>query len=106
MAQYATEARPLAEALSDLTGSILVKTIQRLVVPPALKMPEGVSGWFNAYDDRDVVALRALDSSTFPITPPIRNKADVNNHTTNRHGIVGYLDDAEVARWICEALTM
>lgn len=82
-----------------------VNALRRLLVPPALAMPEGVSGWFNAYDDRDVVALRALDSRAFPITPLIQNKADVKNHTKNRHGIVGYLDDTEVARWICDALT-
>jgi hypothetical protein len=82
-----------------------VKAIQRLLVPPALAMPDGLPEWFNAYDERDVVALRPLDSQTFPITPPIRNRSEVKNHTSNRHGIVGYLDDREVARWIHEALT-
>ena len=82
-----------------------VKAIQRLLVPPALAMPSGLPEWFNAYDERDVVALRPLDSKTFPITPPIRNWAEVKNHTENRHGIVGYLDDPVVARWIHEALT-
>lgn len=83
-----------------------VKAIQRLLVPPALAMPDGlVGGWFNAYDERDVVALRPLDDRSFPVTPPIRNRAEVKNHTENRHGIIGYLDDSEVARWIYEALT-
>lgn len=82
-----------------------VKAIQRLLVPPALAMPDGLAGWFNAYDERDVVALRPLDDRSFPVTPPIRNRAEVRNHTENRHGIIGYLDDSEVARWIYEALT-
>lgn len=82
-----------------------VKAIQRLLVPPALAMPAGLPEWFNAYDERDVVALRPLDSNTFPVTPPIQNRAEVKNHTKNRHGIGGYLDDREVARWIHEALT-
>jgi alpha-beta hydrolase superfamily lysophospholipase len=82
-----------------------VKAIQRLLVPPALAMPSGVRQWFNAFDNRDVVALRALDASGFPIDPPITNKGDVNNHTENRHGIDGYLDDPDVARWIYEAVT-
>ncbi len=82
-----------------------VKAIQRQLVPPALAMPDGLPEWFNAYDERDVVALRPLDHTTFQVTPPVRNRAEVENHTKNRHGIAGYLDDREVARWIYEALT-
>jgi hypothetical protein len=55
-------------------------------------------------DEGDVVALRPLDGEVFPITPPIRNKTTVDNHTENRHGIVGYLDDPEVAREVLDAL--
>ncbi|MFM2005967.1 MAG: hypothetical protein RLZZ09_1622, partial [Pseudomonadota bacterium] len=33
------------------------------------------------------------------------NKSNVDNHTDNRHGIVGYLNDADVARKIHEALS-
>lgn len=82
-----------------------VMALQRLLIPPALAMPDGLPAWNNAYDKRDVVALRPLDSETFPITPPILNRAEVINHTENRHGIVGYLDDKEVACWIHNALT-
>ena len=63
---------------------------------------------FNALDQRDVVALYPLDSVNFPLdpaVPAIENKRDVRNKTDNRHGITGYLDDAEVARRIHEALT-
>jgi hypothetical protein len=81
-----------------------VKSIKNHLTRP-LKMPICVEdGWFNAYDDRDVVALRPLDNHTFDILPPIVNKNDVKNKTDNRHGIEGYLNDPEVARIILEAL--
>jgi hypothetical protein len=82
-----------------------VETIKRYLVPPALAMPDGVGSWFNAFDTRDVVALRPLDQNFFAVTPPIRNRPDVDNTTDNRHGIAGYLNDPEVARWIYEAAT-
>ena len=82
-----------------------LNAIRRQLAPPPLSMPLGVRTWFNAFDSRDVVALRPLDSSSFPISPLITNKSDVNNHTRNRHGITGYLDDPEVARSIYQGLT-
>jgi len=54
--------------------------------------------WYNAFDPRDVVSLYPLDATNFPVTPSIENFGGVNNATDNRHGIVGYLDDADVAR--------
>lgn len=80
-----------------------VRAIQNLLDLP-LEMPVCTEDWFNAMDERDVVALRPLDGTVFPIDPPIRNKTTVNNHTDNRHGIVGYLDDSDVAREIFTAL--
>lgn len=71
------------------------------------RCPECVGGWFNAYDERDVVALRPLDTTHFPLqpaAPAIVNKRDVRNKTTNRHGIAGYLDDRDVAKRIFDAL--
>jgi hypothetical protein len=59
-----------------------------------------VGHWFNAYDDRDVVALLPLDGQTFNVTPPIENKGDVRNFTDNRHGIEGYLVDPVVAQQV------
>jgi hypothetical protein len=81
-----------------------VTAIREHLRPPALAKPAAVGGWFNALDRRDVVALRALDRSTWDIEPPIENRHEVDNHTKNRHGISGYLDDATVARWIAEGL--
>lgn len=72
-----------------------------------VRCPECVAKWFNAMDDRDVVALYPLDTARFPLAPPdpsIENKLDVRNKTRNRHGIAGYLDDQEVARRIYDAL--
>ena len=70
-----------------------------------LMMPKCVqNGWFNAYDERDFVALNPLNKQYFNIQPSIENKNDVNNHTDNRHGIIGYLNDKIVAQKIYEAL--
>lgn len=66
-----------------------------------IKMPDCVTeGWFNAFDDRDVVALNPLDKTYFNIQPEIVNKSNVDNQTSNRHGIEGYLNDNEVAKVI------
>ncbi len=63
-----------------------------------------MKGWFNALDPKDAVALHPLTPEYFAVTPAIENKTDVENTTDNRHGISGYLDDAEVARRIYDAL--
>jgi len=87
-------------------GSPLGLTSVRKYLELPLGMPESVkNGWFNAYDERDVVALNPLDQVNFNIKPAVDNKNDVKNHTKNRHGIEGYLEDAEVAKQIYEALT-
>lgn len=67
----------------------------------AATKPDGLVGhWLNAYDPRDVVALRRLAPPEFTIDPAVINKGDVDNFTANRHSIPGYLEDPEVARWI------
>jgi hypothetical protein len=63
-----------------------------------------VARWVNAFDPRDVVSLYPLDLANFSVTPAIENHAGVRNHTDKRHGIVGYLDDPEVARRVLDAL--
>ena len=80
-----------------------IRAVQGLLEKP-LAMPAGVRDWYNAMDERDVVALRPLDAATLPVTPPIRNKTTVKNKTRNRHGISGYLDDRDVAKEIFSAL--
>ena len=69
-----------------------------------LRSPPPVEAWYNAFDDRDVVALYRLDATNFPVRPSIENYGAVKNHTANRHGIVGYLDDPNVAKRILGAL--
>ena len=67
--------------------------------------PECVGQWFNAMDSHDIVAIAPLDEPHgWDISPAIENKTDVNNQTSNRHGISGYLSDPVVARRIYDAL--
>jgi hypothetical protein len=80
-----------------------IRAISRRLATP-LVMPAGAADWYNAFDPHDVVALYLLDAANFAITPPIKNYPHVNNHTDNRHGIGGYLDDADVAAQIAAAL--
>jgi pimeloyl-ACP methyl ester carboxylesterase len=80
-----------------------IRGIKRKLDPP-LRHPACVTHWFNAYDDRDVVALVPLDARNFDVTPPVENKSDVMNFTDNRHGIAGYLADPVVARRVVELL--
>ena len=65
--------------------------------------PAGVGVWFNAMDPDDVVSLYPLEPPHFPVTP-IENYTEVDNQTPNQHGIVGYLNDSEVAKRIHAAL--
>jgi hypothetical protein len=90
---------------SPLAVSEIRKSVRALAAPT--QCPTCVGGWFNAMDERDVVALYPLTAGQFPLDPTdpaIENKTDVQNKTENRHGIGGYLDDKEVARKIHDAL--
>ena len=64
----------------------------------------GDDGWYNAYDTRDIVALNPLDEKYFWTDPKINNYNNVDNHTDNRHGIIGYLNDKKVAAEIASSL--
>jgi hypothetical protein len=86
-------------------GSPLAISAVRKALRP-IGHPACAAKWFNAMDERDVVALYPLDAARFDVTPAIENKTDVRNHTPNRHGIAGYLNDEVVARRICDALTV
>jgi hypothetical protein len=85
-----------------LGSPLAVSAIRKSLRP--LRFPGCVSAWYNAMDEQDVVALYPLVKPNFDVTPPIVNKTDVDNHTENRHGITGYLDDQEVARKIYDVL--
>lgn len=82
---------------------LAVTAIKRQLSP--VRHPDCVGRWFNAFDPRDVVALHPSDEVYFPIKPTVDNKADVDDPTENRHGISGYLEDADVARQIYTGLT-
>lgn len=91
--------------LVTLGSPLGVRSLQKhfsepIAIPSCIQSKE----WFNAYDDRDYVALNPLDSQYFNVFPPITNKRDVDNQTPNRHGIDGYLNDPIVAKTIYDAL--
>ncbi len=85
-------------------GSPLAVTAIRKRLQP-IQHPACAQVWFNAMDKRDIVALYPLTAPRFAIDPAVENKIDLQNHTDNRHGIAGYLDDPVVARRIYDALT-
>jgi hypothetical protein len=82
---------------------LAVTAIKRQLSP--VRYPECVGRWFNAFDPRDVVALHPLTAAHFATRPAVENKTEVDNRTSNRHGISGYLEDIEVALRIHDGLT-
>jgi hypothetical protein len=89
---YVTVGSPLA-----------IRAIRDKLRPIGFPTP-AVGAWYNAYDPKDVVALYPLDAANFPINPAVENYGRVLNGTDNRHGIIGYLDDPDVAKHILDAL--
>jgi pimeloyl-ACP methyl ester carboxylesterase len=79
---------------------LAIRTIRTRLTP--IRFPKSARAWSNFYDERDVVALYPLDDDNFAVTPKIMNYGNIQNHTDNRHGIIGYLDDRRVARGILE----
>jgi hypothetical protein len=97
-----TDRRALQVPLLVTVGSPLaVRAIRDQFRP--LRSPAPVAAWYNAYDPRDVVALYPLDANNFPVQPPVINNGNIENSTDNRHGIVGYLNDPEVAKRVVGA---
>ena len=85
-------------------GSPLGITAIRRAISP-IKHPSVVRKWFNAFDEKDLVALYPLDENRFPVKPSIENWNEVNNTTSNHHGISEYLNDTKVSKIIYDALT-
>jgi hypothetical protein len=98
----ATDRRALQVPVFMTVGSPLAVRAVRDQFRP-LRSPAPVTAWYNAYDRRDVVALYPLDANNFPVQPPIVNNGNINNSTENRHGIIGYLNDPEVAKRVVGA---
>lgn len=83
---------------------LAVGPIMRSFMP--LEYPSGLRSWYNAFDERDVVALNALDDTYFPIgAGKVQNYGKVQNRTENSHGISGYLCDPILAERIRAAVT-
>lgn len=78
-----------------------IKAIKRLLESPLVSPTHA---WYNARDKQDFVSLYNLNSKHFDVQPPINNYNDIDNHTDNQHGIVGYLPDRWVAKAIYEGL--
>lgn len=97
-----TDRRTLNIPLFVTVGSPLgLRAIRDQLTPTPLRFPTPpVAKWYNAFDHRDVVALYPLDSTNFPVNPSIENNSTIKNRTDNRHGIVGYLDDPNVAKLV------
>ncbi len=96
--------RALKVPLLTTVGSPLaIRAIRDQLLP--LSFPAPVSSWYNAYDPRDVVALYPLNEDNFPLSPLIENYAGVENQTSDRHGISGYLNDPQVAGRVLAALS-
>jgi hypothetical protein len=81
-------------------GSPLGIRATRQTLAP-IRNPVGSKGWYNAYDAHDFVSLYPLDKDNFDVSPAITNNGTVQNLTENQHGIIGYLDDANVAKAVC-----
>lgn len=71
---------------------------------PPRKAPSGISTWFNARDKQDVVALYEIPKDKYKGSPIVDNYSGVKNTSENRHGIVEYLSDPNVATEIRKCL--
>lgn len=90
-------------AFITLGSPLAVNAIKSRLRPHTF--PPQVGKWLNAMDPDDVVALHPLDKRHFNTGGTIKNHQSVDNWTNNQHGIVGYLDDSKVAKWIFDAVT-
>lgn len=84
-------------------GSPLSLSIVKRALAP-VRHPSAVRNWFNARDERDVVALYPLSPPHFVIEPQVTNHDGVRNRTSNSHGISGYLSDERTADVVHKAL--
>jgi hypothetical protein len=98
-----TDRRALkVQAYITVGSPLAIRAIRDQLRP--IGFPAPVKTWYNAFDPKDVVALYPLDATTFPVNPAVENYGSVLNATDNRHGIIGYLDDADVAKHVLDAL--
>ena len=98
-----TDRRALkVQAYVTVGSPLAIRAVRNRFLPIAFPAP--AKAWYNAFDPKDVVALYPLDAANFPVNPAVENYGNVRNATDNRHGIIGYLDDADVARHVLDGL--
>ena len=98
-----TDLRALkVQAYITVGSPLAIRAIRDQLRP--IGFPAHVKAWYNAFDPKDVVALYPLDTTNFPVNPSVENYGKVRNGTDNRHGIIGYLDDTDVAEHVLGAL--
>lgn len=85
-------------------GSPLGLSSVNMYLSKPLRIPKTVEKWFNAFDERDFIALNKLDKSHFPPEEGIINYEGVRNGEPNHHGVKGYLKDPVVASGIFKAI--
>lgn len=89
------------KALITIGSPLGLRAVREALEP--IEHPPNVGYWFNAYDERDVIALNPLNSDFFDVSPAIDNYNGVANDSTNHHKIGGYLSSSTVAARIVEA---
>ena len=89
---------------SPLGINALANYLEPPLIMPTCIRGEAADRWLNVYDERDFIALRPLDRTHFNNGFDIVNSTQVKNHTSNRHGIAGYLDDKMIAKTIYDAM--
>lgn len=100
-----TDRRALkVQAFVTVGSPLAIRAIRDQLRPIGFPAPAKV--WYNGFDPRDVVALYPLDAANFPVSPAIENYGSVRNGTDNRHGIIGYLDDPDIAKHVLNALVV
>jgi hypothetical protein len=98
-----TDPRPLkVQAYITVGCPLAIRAVRDQLRP--IGFPILAKAWYNAFDPKDIVALYPLDTRNFPVNPAVENYGSVRNATDNRHGIIGYLDDADVAKHVLDAL--
>jgi hypothetical protein len=84
-------------AFITLGSPLAIRAINQLL--PSIGKPSCVSSWYNGRDPKDTVALFPLAPKHFP-NLGIVAKNNIDNTSSNHHGIEEYLGDSDVARWI------
>lgn len=90
------------KSLITVGSPLGIKVIRQALQP--IGHPPNVGSWFNAFDERDIIALNPLNDDHFDVSPPIKNYAGVENESDNHHKVHGYLSDRVVATKIVQAL--